>query len=308
MFCRVFCLITLFFFAVDTYAYSKKNHENITREAATLAYSCSTSEESPELVKALVDFNVDQDQLLRKTDLWHFPPPLDGQTPPSKSTRWFVASLLVQNTDYSVWVRYLVDSIVENPQSAVAPAGALLHYLQDVVVPAHAIPVFHPVSLLPPKTDGFDDWDEFEGISFEPNICDEIAKPFNLSRLVSNERKKTLDLLKGANSESAPKWAEHWDTSIGDKGFGEYRCSSEAFGVEGGLDCLKDGTRFSQKDFERIATQRMKEAVISSAKLILHVIKQAPDCSNDRCSSYSIKRKYLPSTVLLKKLNAVYQK
>jgi hypothetical protein len=104
MFTRIFILTLSLLLVGKAWAYSKDNHEWLTQEAAKFAYLCANQDFSDDVVNALISFNRDQDELLRKSDMWHFPPPLGNDPKTSKSVEWAIASFFVMNTDFSVWV------------------------------------------------------------------------------------------------------------------------------------------------------------------------------------------------------------
>jgi hypothetical protein len=188
----------------------------------------------------------------------------------------------------------------------VAATGSLLHYIQDVAVPAHAIPVFHPTSIVFAETDGFDDWDEFNSIDLSLKDCSKIKEVGDISNIVHEVRIKTLDTLKGKGGIQ-PSWARHWNLNINSKGFGSYNCSSDAFGKEHGLDCLENAPYISTAKFKEVATSQAELAILASAKLIYYTITSCQGCPPKGCNFFKARRMFLPSTTLLEKLNHLYR-
>jgi hypothetical protein len=149
-------------------AYSVANHVELTSRAVRLVNKCraehglSTPALDDYLMGILEHYNAEQDQWKRKTGLWHFPQVRDDGDCPGP----FPACLMVIERSYQPWVDSIWHQVEAGlPADRLYPAlGVALHYVQDLAVPAHALPVFHPAGLFH-FSDGFDEynykrWDE----------------------------------------------------------------------------------------------------------------------------------------------------
>ena len=307
------CLVILILSTLKAHAYSLSNHQTITEDAVALINECrsqqfiTTLDPSAQL-GVLVKYNVHQDQLLRKARLWHFP--YYAQYPPQKEATGWIGNTLVISTSFNVWTDYLYQQALKaNRHQTVYPAiGALLHYVQDVAVPAHAVPIFHPVRYLPPKADGFDSWDEFNEYPWLKNrqaqqhACAELAS-INLTAqdIINNTLQQTKNNiqegLSGQTPEHIPEqiraaniWMKLYPVN-GPKeyGFGQYGCDSEGdYGVES-LTChtkpnvresAQESAEGSAQEFEvshhdyiKFASKQRNLAVLASAQLIYNLQK-----------------------------------
>ncbi|WP_237442737.1 hypothetical protein [Sinobacterium norvegicum] len=141
--------------------YSVPNHELITRSAAALIEQCQGSPLDEKLVQTYVDYNLAQDKLLKKRLMWHFDRATGNNTSPKLRHRDDIYKSMAVLPDFSLWYSYLSQQIaLQNTGIDRAPAiGAMLHFVQDMAVPAHVVPIFHPSRLM--NRDNFDEWYSF---------------------------------------------------------------------------------------------------------------------------------------------------
>ncbi|TNC80239.1 MAG: hypothetical protein C9356_15030 [Oleiphilus sp.] len=302
---RTIWLCIAIFGSATTSAYSISNHERLTRSAVDLLEYCAVPIHQA-LEDHLVKMNVKQDDLHRKPILWHFPPPIrnDRLDESARAKSWSrpFASWLVLRTDFGLWTDYLhstIENATDDPD-ILSAAGALLHFVQDMVVPAHAIPVFHPAGFTL-KSDGFDDWSIFHDFQFSSADCNAVKATRSIATILEDNRLTTLERI-GMLEGEVPKWGKHWTFAHTDKGFGEYHCGSDAFGTDGGLNCDDALPHLTREDFIEAATPQARLAVVSSAKVIFYALKQAK-CAPDKCNDWGdVWRNYLVTTKRIERL------
>ena len=282
-------------------AHSKPNHKLITQESIRVLNKCNiTHNISQTQLDKLIQVNLAQDKLLNKAVLWHFPMPMAGsENPPPDKKRAVVYGKVVVDTTFDRWFAYLESqALTAKTFTARIPAiGAMLHYVQDLASPAHAIPIFHPSKIANP--DNFDSWDAFKvkGGELDINyqkICAELAhsKIEKASQLLSEVRRKTLASLERKHSNGCDEsktvcdWTLIWPTEVFDHGFGHYGCNrQDMFGNDSRFKCRDNEYEISNDTYTAFATSRLSDAISASARLIIHfmAVKQGnkPPCTGN---------------------------
>ncbi|WDE08511.1 hypothetical protein SG34_031815 [Thalassomonas viridans] len=286
------CILATLLFSPALQAHSKPNHKLITQESIKALSKCKIKNNiSQAQLDELVKVNLAQDKLLNKAVLWHFPMPMAGSGNPVPDKKRAIGyGKIVVDTTFDRWVAYLEDqAIKEKTFTARIPAiGAMLHYVQDLASPAHAVPIFHPSKIANP--DHFDSWDSFKrkgsalDIDYQ-KICAELAaaKLKQVQDLLTEVRVRTLTSLKEKHSQHCQPskatcdWTLFWPTEIIDHGFGHYGCDGEdKFGSENKFEC--NGTTYDipKTTYTAFATARLTDAISASARLIVHFMKMEP--------------------------------
>jgi hypothetical protein len=258
-------------------AYSLQNHETLTHESVALVSACQrcAGDRGPAiegLEALLVASNLAQDALHRKLMLWHFPRRASDDLP------GVLAKLLhtaVVCDHFEPWTDALWRRVVSGlPPEELYPAlGAALHYVQDMAVPAHVVPVFHPAGLFDP-TDAFDDYADWPRVSPTSDCaqlaptCARVSAPVPLPDLLTRAAASTRAALRAplwaqrASTPTSLSWSELWRA---ERGFGQY--GPVRFGD---THPTIDGTEYvvSPLVYQVFARQRAAQAVEDGATTI----------------------------------------
>ncbi len=312
-------LALLMLFDTQALAYSLKNHEQITADASALINQCrqhellTTLNPEPQL-PVLIAYNLDQDQLSRKARLWHFP--FDKKQPPLKSATSWVGNTLVLSTSFNIWSDYLyAQAQLTTQHKELYPAmGALLHYIQDVSVPAHAVPIFHPVRYFPPKADGFDSWQQFNPYPWLQDenqlkkVCGEIAaQTDNGQSILQATQQQTRDNIRagvGLKMNIEPSvWLKLYpiDAPKPD-GFAQYGCDSGGDYGEALLNCDGQQIEVQLQAYIDFASTQRNLATVASAGLIYLLQQGLSRCDGADCIAKEGDDRWLPNTPLLRQL------
>ena len=303
-----FLLIIAFVFSGNVFSFSVNNHKIITKLSVDLINDCGIKNSITESdVDTLIEYNVYQDKLLKKAILWHFPMPEQGSgnPAPDKKHAWGYGKI-VEETTFNIWTDYLEDQAnKENDFEGRLPAiGALLHFTQDLAVPSHAIPIFHPSKVANP--DKLDNWDvnklgmirlKEKGASSCKKL--EESSISNVASLNQDVRKDTLSsinnnrktcLIEGATCD----WTVLWQTKVVDTGFAYYGCNKEDVFGDNKFVCNGNEYRISTDEYNDFAATRFDGAIVASAKLILHFMHlKAGNRSECADSQWVPRRKHL---------------
>lgn len=313
------------------WSYSVDNHEIITRAAVALVNSChqviqSIPEVPARYVEILVKYNTDQDGVLRKARLWHFP--ADPGVKRRRSAAPWPAPWLVTVTTQDCWVRHLLELVRQDDSPGVVyPAlGALLHYVQDQAVPAHAAGVFHPYRFIPIQRDSVDEWDTSAAASQFPStsesmvdLCRTLAEPRDVTEIMDEVQRDTL-LCFARNTSTAPSpnecptpaeglsWSVFWspwaparDGTLAqpedDPGFGRYSCDGrDVFGKKQ-FDCGSESYEIRDGFYDEFIRHQTVLAIKASASAIIQLHGRAGPCAKDTCEPRS--DDFLPSKSIL---------
>ncbi len=315
---RLLLVMAMMLVNIKGHAYSLQNHEAITRDASELINQCvekhliKTLNPSSQL-NVLIQYNLQQDQLWRKARLWHFPK--SDSHPLEKSITSWIGNSLVLSTSFNIWSDYLGKQASSSVlHHEVYPAmGALLHYVQDVAVPTHAVPIFHPVRYIPPKADGFDRWDVFNATPWlEDNnrlntVCAQLASnKENAVEIINSTLEKTRkSILKGSfvDGDQNQIWSKLYPVN-GPKqhGFGQYGCDSE--GQFGALlvTCQHQLFNVTKQQYIDFASEQRNLAVQASAQLIYLLQRPLLPCIGKDCIGVLGDDRWLPNAAILREL------
>src|SRR5688572_23843474 len=220
--------------------YSVPNHEALTRFAVKQIDFCVAKH--PDLapghvsagleVCSLVECNAAQDGAFEKIALWHF------YSPDKELRSWLP---IARDTKLDNWFAILsreLEASTKQPATAHEIVGALIHYLQDVTVPAHVLPIFH----VPPMSDKFD-----KEAFHEPTLIDDKEKCRALldsKRLVNQilfdtafRTRRSLDQRLPKAGQTAATWEVFWNPEPKKSGFAKYGCAKNRFGEAGPIRC-----------------------------------------------------------------------
>lgn len=287
------------------FAYSRDNHETITSSAVELFNACVdvglpgvAVRVTPKEREALFDYNDRQDQLLRKWRLWHFP---EGTPTPHKSAGVWYYRWGVVHATWDQWIRYLVSTTEPEatPDKLYPALGATLHYVQDLAVPAHAVPIFHPSGKFQTHKDSFDNFEDYDAdvpLEGEPltALCESLDDHSALEPLLANVRSSTLRAIDG-------NWPALWPKhDVGPNGFANYGCDSHEFG-EKDIDC--NGVVLTAAAAKHLSGQQATAAIIASARAIWLFQQRHQPCPQGReCIPRLGDNRWLPNLRLLQTL------
>ena len=315
---RVLCFVVIMLACIKSYGYSLQNHQQITRDAVKLINLCIQKKHiktlnPSEQLDVLIEYNLQQDQLWRKARLWHFPD--NKQFPLEKSATSWMGNSLVISTSFNVWSDYLASQARNSiDHQDVYPAmGALLHYVQDVAVPAHAVPIFHPVRYLPPKADGFDSWDSFNSYSWLDDdtalktICKQLSShDKSVADIISHTLNSTLNnILQGWVQDNEQKniWQNLYPVNGPKKyGFAQYGCGSEGEFGKPVVNCENQKFNVTKQEYVNFASGQRNIALQASAQVIYSLQRHLTPCYGQACVAKQGNDRWLPNVDILKKL------
>jgi hypothetical protein len=241
------------------HAFSVENHDKITDAAVNLLTTCNVTgaQAIAARVATLKKCDRAQDALYRKVVLWHF----YGRGQPLRGTflegDWFSAE-----NSFDRYYQTVADGLktAAGKRDAVGDVGALVHYVQDVCVPAHVIPIFHPSPLW--SGDSFDD---FAFMTPNPSsMCSDLKVAANdtFSSLLESTADATSKTIQVST------WQPFWNATLDDKRFGHYGCAGNKFG-DIGAHCDDPKISWTKTQYEDFAQERHRAAVVATARVLL---------------------------------------
>jgi hypothetical protein len=270
--------------------FSLDTHATLTRKAIDQLVACgdhfadsaqlkpriAALQAAPDL---MIQCNEDQDRVVRKAAVWHFlPAPGKPALDPDKqlvpvcplepSLRpWFTA--LAEVSDQAAGVNAATE--------AYALLGAMLHYLQDMAVPSHVIPVFHPTRWV--SSDAFDDYPVVEpaarpdcqrlGLASAGDLPEQL-----LSLLESTAASTRAAVAQRPTSGGAPSgWDRFWRPEIAADGFARYGCVGNKFG-QGRLSCDGQASAVEAATYQQLAAQLQTAAISASARAMMIFLRR----------------------------------
>jgi hypothetical protein len=289
-------------------AYSPSNHARLTARAVALYERCgqlagAAARAVPLPIAILQHYNTRQDDLLSKSGLWHFPETAPDEGCPGP----FPLCQLVILRSYEPWTEDIWRRVIQTlPAAQLYPAlGAALHYVQDLAVPAHAVPVFHPRGWLD-LHDAFDEYTSWDNPHSRPGVhelasecarLDAIARSGALRAILEQLRSETraslsqsLSLSRGG-SEVTLSFARLWQAR--GAGFGVYGCDDD-FG-EAELRCGDTSYAVAAGTYERFAGQRARSAILYSAATIALFEQKLAPCRGASCTPTEDEEAWLPT-------------
>ncbi len=270
----IFVLSFHTFSTKEAFSYSKKNHTLITALAVEAYNRCGEKMNprpgwfktiDPLQKKRLLFGSIaDDEDLSGKLKRWHFYD-REGTLGRHSSIGFPGLNLLIKET--SLHARFDQLEITADKQTDFVGAkrawrifdtlGKIVHYIQDVTVPAHVIPIFHPGKTLP-LADQFDNY-PFQ-ITFysvqegsPPKATDDFFKDFedrvgcsvllkssdhSFNAILDDAAGRTYRMLDHKIQGTERTWAgTFWETTVNERGFGNYGLAGNHFGKK--KNCLK---------------------------------------------------------------------
>lgn len=262
------------------------------------AHLSSVNETARTLLNAC---NVKQDEIFRKFALWHF-----YANGTRRSGEGLPGYKLAGDTTFDAYYARLVERMdaATEPREIYAAAGALLHFVQDVAVPAHVLPIFHPTLGFPKIVHG-DSVDNYKFQAPKVSDADEAcaalldepkggpAAKSGAGAILAATAQDTFASLKSPlpsvalEVKGAPEavasldrtWGLFWGAKPEDNGFARYGCeghdrfSKETFTCEGAAG--KTRVTVKKDAYDAFAEARHKAAVDASVRIIAAAARRA---------------------------------
>jgi len=232
-------------------AISKDKHQLVTRHAIDVYSQCISYlgvenhlDEKAELISIGSKIE-DESPLLQRYFNWHF---YDSYRNNElyRMGRSLTGARTSLHHIYRLRTAYLTDKISTNKDEFYQGIGRVVHYIQDMTVPAHVAPIYHYKFLFMDQSDFFDSialWQTSKYI-WTPSTCDFDSDEANhlqsgLDRLMLNTAKMTITHIKG--EISVPKghrfygktWQQFWTLREPGKSYPGAKKGFSEYGPEG---------------------------------------------------------------------------
>jgi hypothetical protein len=166
-------------FTGNSYAISKEKHPFVTREAIKAYTSCieqlgveDTLNDGSGLIVESTEFE-DEFSLTRYFN-WHFYDAFHITQPKFSMGKSITGARKSLHYIYNERINSLIESIENKTNNDVYEfTGRVLHYIQDMTVPAHVAPIYHYKIPLIDRSDFFDSMPEWKTAIFNPpkDLC-----------------------------------------------------------------------------------------------------------------------------------------
>ncbi|MDX2019891.1 MAG: hypothetical protein SF187_06600 [Deltaproteobacteria bacterium] len=279
----------------QAFAYSVRNHSELFRSAASFFNECV--QRHPQVIPPYLRplerqeqilfqcSNIQDQKSIDRLKMWHFYSP--KRIPKASVMR--LGALAVDtrlDTFFAMAERAFEES--NDPGLAYALVGAAIHYLQDVTVPSHVIPIFHPGIF-----DWHDEFDEYpvqsELVKADATTCAQwLSDQRSLGTILQDTAQDTLDSLHGPTNAFQGRllsWEMFWKPGVDVDGFGKYGCFGDNFG-SADLSCAGKAFRMSSHLYAAFARARHRMAVRSTVAAMAAVQRKT---STSTCACVSSK-------------------
>jgi len=200
----------------------------------------------------LVDANEGEDGWTARRALnWHFHARDENDAPVHLRYPW-----LPGRKTFDRVIGWINEDLAQGPsaQDHVRLVGRALHYVQDVTVPAHVVPVRHGFIF---GKDGFDGYAVAENVSQSDVQCPGEVAAFSLDEHIDAVAKATRD-------EARKDWASFWNREKPDEwGWGAYGDCGNTFGQDGAAS-----GKCAEKDRKQFAGRRHAAAINAGMALL----------------------------------------
>ena len=283
-------------FSGETHAYSVENHKKLTAVAIKVFNQCADNQTNNKWLKSLNDvesfrlvdgsYSEDEDYFDKSTN-WHFydREGLIGRESPLEIFKKIIAepTMHPRFNQLEITVSNLVKIDGIRSWQPYETVGKLIHYLQDVTVPAHVAPVFHPLN--DGFGDSFDDYqvNETELLKkFDVNFCNEMKSLKNKSYnsildFYANQTftalNNSIDDLTDDQGDSI-KWNVFWNIKTNTRMFGSYGIAGNQYGNK--YICIDrnlsfDETIDEEEDGECLHMMRINKSIYDEFANVQHV-------------------------------------
>jgi hypothetical protein len=220
---KLILLVSIFFFSSAGHTISKDMHQVVTITSINAYQNCIQKLQLNDSLKAGINSIVkatkeeDESPLLERYLNWHFYDAFreDNDNRMGRSLTGARKSL---HYIYNDRVDSLVDAINKtNLEQIYQYTGSVLHYIQDMTVPAHVAPIYHYKFLFIDKSDYFDEMPGWKG-TIRP-LTDSQCEEFNKTTQNLNETLNTL--LESTADGTRKRIKQKFNVSIGHALYGK---------------------------------------------------------------------------------------
>jgi len=278
-------------YSADAFAISPENHKPVTRMAMNVYKSCTDqlgiNDTLTEGIDDIVEFSglEDESPLIDRYFNWHFYDAYRNES--TAMGRSFTGARKSLHHIYDARITSLIEALKKHDKAYIYEyTGRVLHYIQDMTVPAHVAPVYHYKFYWFDQSDYFDDMTEWSSMTFTPvkNIClfenidiEEMKERLNnvLSEVAENTRSRIQDEILQDNEHrlAGKTWEEFWilRNPDDDHNYTDTKYGFSPYGNEkrDGYKQLCEGTEKDRALCLSFFRKSYDSAVASSVKVLL---------------------------------------
>lgn len=265
--------------AVPAQAFDAERHPEFTRQAVELYRKCKGVSLSKESAEALAEGTENEDASIltlgQRVANWHFYN-RDGKLRDS----WFAnRSLDVIFAKRNDELEVLLAAEPRDPVKIYERAGRVLHYIQDMSVPAHVVPIYHVTLPLLGGGDSFDAYQpkELVGPPWSAAACQELRPSvtedsgFPRARLEATAQSTLQRIGQLGKPESGHGWEKYWiypspDRSERSNGWGSYPEGGCEFVVGGAAPGCK-----SREQLDALFTPQYQDVLLNSVRMLIYL-------------------------------------
>jgi hypothetical protein len=287
----VFTIMSLCLYTNVAYAYTvtkTEHHQKITKKAIAEFKKYQKQKLAEEIEKIIVAGCVGEDKVLStfRWRNWHFLHPKE-----ELGKKWFIMnqSMLPRFCGLDKRLHRLIKEYKETNSEAkrkkllkeiYRQIGRIIHYLQDVSVPAHVVPIYHgPGS--PDKFDGYEYEYGPECEEGEKSVDLEMEKGLTLKRLLRKSACATVKSIGEGNTfyitkdgkEVLVTWEVFWSKPRSE-GFSEYGILKNNFGVSRIRDDKGHEYLVEDNVYKRFFGKQYRQAINTTIKALLYLQEQ----------------------------------
>lgn len=265
--------------AAPVHAFDAERHPELTRQAVELYRQCEGVPLSDELANALAEGTENEDASIltlgQRMANWHFYN-RDGKLRDS----WFAnRSLDVIFAKRNVELETLLAAKTRDREQIYERAGRVLHYIQDMSVPAHVVPVYHaklpllgggdPFDAYQPKALAKPSWSAADCQGLRLLVTVDPGYPKALLEATAQSTLQRIGQLGGAESRNG--WDRYWiypssDRAEAKKGWGSYPEDGCEFVADGAAPGCK-----SREQLDALFASQYQDVLWNSVRMLIYL-------------------------------------
>jgi hypothetical protein len=287
----IFVLFAGQFINISTaHAINKETHESVTTLAIKTYQDCTKQLKVKDTLtkgKGIIVESTrleDESPLIKRYFNWHFYDAYNGKA--SEMGRSLTGARKSLHHIFNERADSLVEALEKNNKNHIYEfTGRLIHYIQDMTVPAHTAPIYH-YKFMVDKSDYFDEMPEWRSRIFKPkaNLCssmnvkiNELKNHFNTilnnTAIGTRNRIKAEILAKDGHRLKGKTWEEFWVLRNPDDDH-KYSGTKSGFAPYGnqkkdGFKKLCEGTSSDKEICLSFFNQSFDSAISSTVKTLL---------------------------------------